>query len=148
MSGEFDKSAESRFEVIGKKRFGSKKITSISFSRENGNNYINTPEENMMESTGVSRGVAMSHIEMHTDFTPVDLKRTWAESMHGPFDVDKRFSAKRWGTNKEPIMVYRQDNRSLDEVIAAGGFYPQKEKLGTIEDHMTGSRDQYSYVST
>ncbi|WP_156484931.1 hypothetical protein [Erwinia sp. ErVv1] len=148
MSGKFDKSAESRFEVIGKKRFGSKKITSISFSRENGNNYINTPEENMMESTGVSRGVAMSHIEMHTDFTPVDLKRTWAESMHGPFDVDKRFSAKRWVTNKEPIMVYRQDNRSLDEVIAAGGFYPQKEKLGTIEDHMTGSRDQYSYVST
>jgi len=148
LSGKIDKSAESRFELIGKNRFGSKQITSISFSRENGKNYINTPEENMMESTGVSREVAMSHIEMHTDFTPVDIKRTWAESMHGPFDVDKRFSAKRWVTNKEPIMVYRQDNRSLDEVIAAGGFYPKKEKIGTIEDHMTGSRDQYSYVST
>lgn len=68
--------------------------------------------------------------------------------MHGPFNLDKRFSAKRWVTNKEAIMIYRQDNRSLDERIAAGGFYPQKETLSTIEDHMVGSRDQYSYVST
>lgn len=45
-------------------------------------------------------------------------------------------------------MVYRQDNRSLDEIIVVGGFYPRKEKLGTIEDNMTGSHDQYSCFST
>lgn len=140
--------ADSKFMVTGKRIFGSKKITPICFSRERGFNYINTPQENMMESAGVSRRKAISHIEMPSDFTPVDLNRAWSESMHGPFDLEKRFSAKRWVTNKEPIMVYRQDNRSLDEIIAAGGFYPRKETLGSIEDHMTGSRDQYSYVST
>lgn len=146
--GGFDKKVDSKFMVTGRKRFGSKQITPICFSREKGNDYIITPEENMMESAGVSREMAMSHIEMHIDFTPVDLNRAWNEGMHGPFNLDKRFSAKRWITNKEPIIVYRQDNRSLDEIIAAGGFYPQKETLSTIEDHMVGSRDQYSYVST
>ncbi|MGL6000540.1 MAG: scabin-related ADP-ribosyltransferase [Plesiomonas sp.] len=148
LTGGFDKKVDSKFMVTGKKTFGSKQITPVCFSREKGNSYINTPEENMMESAGVSREMAISHIEMHTDFTPVDLKRVWSESMHGPFNLDKRFTANRWITNKNAIMVYRQDNRSLDEIIAAGGFYPQKETLGTIEDHMTGSRDQYSYVST
>ncbi|WP_261653597.1 scabin-related ADP-ribosyltransferase [Erwinia mallotivora] len=142
------KKVDSGFMVTGKKRFGSKQITPVSFSREKGRSYINLPEENMMESAGISRKEAISHLEMHTDFTPVDIERAWSESMHGPFDLDKRFAAKRWVTNKEPIIVYRQDNRSLDEIAAAGGFYPRKEKLGSIEDHMIGSRDQYSYVST
>ncbi len=55
--------ADSQFMVRGKKIFGSKEITPVCFSREQGVNYINTPQENMMESAGMSRAEAMSHIE-------------------------------------------------------------------------------------
>ncbi len=55
--------ADSQFMVTGKKRFGSKEVTPVCFSREQGFNYINTPQENMMESAGMSRAEAMSHIE-------------------------------------------------------------------------------------
>lgn len=55
--------ADSQFMVTGKKIFGSKAVTPVCFSREKGFNYINTPQENMMESTGMSRAEVMSHIE-------------------------------------------------------------------------------------
>ncbi len=55
--------ADSQFMITGKKRFGSKEVTPVCFSREQGFNYINTPQENMMESAGMLRAEAMSHIE-------------------------------------------------------------------------------------
>lgn len=55
--------ADSQFMITGKKRFGSKEVTPVCFSREQGFNYVSTPLENMMESAGMSRAEAMSHIE-------------------------------------------------------------------------------------
>ncbi|TCT27931.1 insecticidal toxin complex protein TccC [Providencia alcalifaciens] len=86
------------------------------------------------------------------DFEPVNISQSdvdrGAAPLHGPVNLRKPFDHKRWVTNDKEIVVYRQDNRSLDEIINAGGFYPRTLEIGTLEDHSQGSTKEYSFVST
>ncbi|AIA46964.1 RHS repeat-associated core domain-containing protein [Serratia sp. FS14] len=86
------------------------------------------------------------------DFEPVNIKQSdvdkVAAPVNGPVSLRKPFDYKRWVTNSEEIVVYRQDQRSLNEIIDAGGFYPRTLEIGTLEDHAQGSTKEYSFVST
>ncbi|MBT9429960.1 enterotoxin A family protein [Candidatus Symbiopectobacterium endolongispinus] len=82
------------------------------------------------------------------NFIPVNIIGNEDNPQHGPVNLKKRFDAKRWVTNEKEIIVYRQDNRSLNEIIEQGGFQPRTLEIGTIKDHILGSRSQYSYIST
>lgn len=98
--------ADSLFMVTGKTRFGSKELTPVCFSREQGVNYINTPQENMMESTGMSRAEAMSHID--TSPKPVAIG---TGSISEVYDIGNGF------VNK--IYNGRIDERHKSRLVAA-----------------------------
>ena len=86
------------------------------------------------------------------DFETVNIRQSDVDKVampvNGPVNLRKPFDHKRWVTNAEEIFVYRQDQRPLDEIINAGGFYPRTLEIGTLEDHAHGSRQEYSFVST
>ncbi|MDR7342396.1 hypothetical protein J2X14_000784 [Pantoea alhagi] len=98
-------------------------------------------------SDGPDEVVGHNEMKIPNDFEPVDIQ-TWPDHSHLKFVPKSRRIAASWVLNKDEMIVYRQDNRSLEEIVAAGGFYPRTETIGTIEDHMLGSRKEYSYVST
>ncbi len=81
------------------------------------------------------------------DFVAVNIVVNSGAPVHGPVNLKKPFDAKRWTMNRDPMIVYRQDNRGIEEVVGAGGFQPRRLELDTLEDHMLKSRD-YNYVST
>ncbi|MBE3902235.1 hypothetical protein HJ158_24530 [Vibrio parahaemolyticus] len=58
------------------------------------------------------------------------------------------YSASKYGiTNSTVLEVYRQDNRSFEEIIASGGFHPKVANERGIESHMLSSGN-YNFVST
>jgi insecticidal toxin complex protein TccC len=81
------------------------------------------------------------------DFVAVNIASNGGAPVHGPVNLKKPFDAKRWTMNRQSMIVYRQDNRGIEEIISAGGFQPRGLELDTLEDHMLKSRD-YNYVST
>ena len=92
------------------------------------------------------------NVNSDNDFELVTIQQSDVDNIaapeHGPVRLRKPFDYKRWVTNSEEIVVYRQDQRSLQEIIDAGGFYPRTLEIGTLEDHALGSTKEYSFVST
>ncbi len=81
------------------------------------------------------------------DFVAVNIVVNSGAPVQGPVNLKKPFDAKRWTMNRDPMIVYRQDNRGIEEIISAGGFQPRELELDALEDHMLKSRG-YNYVST
>lgn len=98
-------------------------------------------------SDGSYEALEPTKMKIPDDFASVDVQ-SWPDNSHRKFVPKSRRTVANWVLNKDEVLVYRQDNRPLEEIIAAGGFYPKTETIGTIEDHMLGSTKEYSYVST
>jgi insecticidal toxin complex protein TccC len=81
------------------------------------------------------------------DFVAVNIVVNSGAPVHGPVNLKRPFDARRWTMNRDPMIVYRQDNRGIEEVVNAGGFQPRELELDTLEEHMLKSRN-YKYVST
>lgn len=118
--------ADSIFMVTGRERFGSKQITPICFSREQGTNYINTPQENMMESAGVSSAEAMSHIESSSKMQPVVSDKATAFEMSNPSEkLSKMSGFKISGENEDllfPEYGVHLENKDPDMIDYAEKF--------------------------
>lgn len=98
-------------------------------------------------SEGSYENPGPTEMNIPDDFDPVDVQN-WPDNSHRKFTPKSHRTTANWVLNKDEVLVYRQDNRPLEEIIAAGGFYPKTQQIGTIEDHMLGLRKEYSYVST
>lgn len=85
--------------------------------------------------------------DLDADFTLLSLTNDGTKPPHGPIHLERPFDCKRWVLNSGRIIVYRQDNRELEEIKTAGGFHPRNLRLDTFESHMLKSSG-YSYVST
>ncbi|VDZ51445.1 Uncharacterised protein [Serratia odorifera] len=72
------------------------------------------------------------NVKPDTDFELVNIQQSdvdkVAAPLNGPVNLRKPFDYKRWVTNSERIDVYRQDQRSLHEIIEAGGFLFQNAR--------------------
>ncbi len=131
--------ADSQFMVTGEKRFGSKEITAICFSRTQGSNYINTPQENMMESAGVSSAEAMSHIETSSKMQPVIIEKATDLKTSNPSEkLSKMSEFKISGQNKDllfPEYGVHLENKQPDLIDYAEKFAqlttPEKESICT-----------------
>lgn len=141
--------ADSQFMVTGKKRFGSKEITPICFSRERGLNYINTPLENMMESAGMSKVEAMSHIETSPKMQPVVIGTGSISEVYdlGNGFVSKTYKGKIDKSHKSRLVAanknakgfnryYGDGSATVSIIQHADGTASASAKLKKIEGHV------------
>ncbi|MEI3775393.1 hypothetical protein [Pectobacterium brasiliense] len=105
-----DSAGDSKFMIAGKKIFGNKEITPVCFSRERGVNYINTPQENMMESTGMSKQEAISHIKT----LPSSQRKEKSSKHNGLISLGYNDSIKDFHINS-PTGLDIRENRYLNE---------------------------------
>ncbi|WP_394388824.1 hypothetical protein [Shewanella woodyi] len=142
------------FRVSGKSPSEAKKLTkellqNIPDSRKN-NAFMKSGDTNKLTdqtNLGDPLSIKGDQLPIDDDFQSLYISENTGSPVYGPVNLEKRFDSKRWVTNNEEMIVYRQDNRNLDEILASGGFQPRSLELGTVEDHML-KPSGYTYIST